>query len=81
MRDQSTPSYRAIPTWLAELPQPKDAPPLLPHEQEGDGYKSFVRPAPPLPTHLLKRYWHMREARPWMNDAEIIRRLRDPEID
>jgi hypothetical protein len=60
MRDQRTPSYRAIPPWLAQLPQTNDVAPLVPHEQEGDGYKSFVRPAPPLPSHLVDRYWRMR---------------------
>jgi hypothetical protein len=56
-----------------------DAPPLVPHPVAGDGFLSFVRPAPPLPNHLVERYRRMRRAWPWMTNAEILRRLRDPE--
>jgi hypothetical protein len=80
MRDQKTGSYRAVPTWVAFLDNAKDGPPLVPHPVEGDGSKSFVRPAPPLPNHLVEHYWRMRHARPWMTNAEILCWLRDPEV-
>jgi hypothetical protein len=47
----------------------------------GDGLLGFVRPAPPFSNHVVEWYWRMRRAYWWMSGAEILRRLRDPEID
>jgi hypothetical protein len=80
MRDQKTRAIAPFRTGLGHLTK-IEALPLVPHECQGDGFKGFVRPAPPLPNHLVERYWRMRRARPWMSEAEILRRLRDPEID
>jgi hypothetical protein len=67
--DQSTPSYRAIPGWLLSLSK-VDAPSITPCQTKG----------PPSPDQV-EPYWRMRRAYGWMCDAEILRRLRDPEID
>jgi hypothetical protein len=80
MRDQRTPSYRPVPHWLGHLTK-IEAPQLVPHECQSDSFKSFVRPVPPLPNHLVERYWRMRRACWWMSDAEILRQLRDSEVD
>jgi hypothetical protein len=69
VKDQSTPSYRAIPGWLVSLPK-LDAPSITLCETEG-----------PLSSDQIERYWRMRRAYWWMSEAEILRRLRDPEID
>jgi hypothetical protein len=69
VKDQSTPSYRAVPSWLVNLPK-VDAPSITPAETNR-----------PLSPEQVERYWRMRRAYWWMSDAEVLRRLRDPEID
>jgi hypothetical protein len=69
VKDQSSPSYRAIPGWLVSLPK-IDAPSITRAGTDG-----------PLSPEQVERYWRMRRGYWWMSEAEILRRLRDPEID
>jgi hypothetical protein len=64
-----TPSYRAIPGWLVSLPK-VDAPSITPAGTDG-----------PLSSEQVQRDWRMRRAYCWMSEAEILRRLRDPELE
>jgi len=68
VKDQSTPSYRAIPGWLVSLPK-VDTPSITSAETDG-----------PLSQGQIQRYWRMRRAYWWMSETEILRRLRDPEM-
>jgi hypothetical protein len=60
VKDQSTPSYRAMPGWLLSLPK-VDAPSITFYETEG-----LLWP------DQMERYWRMRRAYWWMCDAEIL---------